>query len=177
MANPTTPTTYRFDSATLELIERLAEQLSVSKADVLRDSISMLSDALVVASGDANAMLEVIRGRHPEAENLMIEVARGRDGNPELTVLIDGEEHPDVGARAAVIDKKAYVFLTIPDGSASIIVGVGAKALLLRPQFPVGDPMPWPTEESYRIIVSLAAPAGVDAPAAAKVPAKAKALR
>jgi hypothetical protein len=169
MANPTTPTTYRFDSATLKLIERLAKQLSVSKADVLRDSVSMLRDALVVASGDANAMLEVIRSRHPEAENLTIEVARGRDGNPELTVLIDGEEHPDVGARAAVIDKKAYVFLMIPDGSASIIVGVGNDALLLRPQFPVGEPTPWPTEESYGIVVSLGAPATVHAPAASKV--------
>ena len=171
MAKPVTPTTtYRFDAPTLGLIDQLTGNLSLSKTDVIRSSVAMLRDLLVVASADANAMLEVIRGRHPDAENLTLDVGIGRDGNPEPTVLIDGEEHADVGARAAVIDRKAFVFLTIPDGSASIAVGVGDEAMLIRPQFAVSDPVPWPSE-NYRIVIPLKVPAAIRTSAPAKLEA------
>jgi len=159
VANPTQTTTFRFDPATLDLIDGLARARSVSKTDLLRSAVELLHDSLVVAAADANAMLEVIRERHPDADNVVVDVSPGRDGRPQATALVDGKEVPDIGAHAAVVNRKAYVFLTIVDGAASIAVPIGDDALLVRPQFSIADPMPWPRTEGYQIVLSLKMPA------------------
>ncbi len=170
MASETQTKTYRLTDATRELIDQLARDLALSKSDVLRSSVETLRDLLVVASADATGILAVIRDRHSDAENLTIDIGIARDGSPQPVVLIDGEEHLDVGARAVVMNRKAYIFLTIPDGSAAFAVAVGDEAVLVRPQFAAGA-VEWPSAESHRIIIDLRVPAAAHTSAPAAVEA------
>lgn len=159
MPKPTQTTTFRFDEATLNLIDEDARARSLSKTELLRTAVELLHDTLTIANADAHTTLEEIRVRHPGAENLTVNVSIGRDSMPETTVLLDGDGVDDIVALSAVIDRKAYVFLVLSTGAASFATAVGDDGLLIRPQFAIADPMPWPPKESYRIVLPLKTPA------------------
>jgi hypothetical protein len=147
--------TYRLETETTELIDGLAADLTLSKTDVVRRAVATLRELLTVAAADANAMLEVIRDRHPDADELTVDVTQGPDGTPRAIAKIDGAEVPDVGAVAMVDGDRAVVFVTIPDGEARLLVPIGGEYLLVRPKFPVNE-VAWPPR-NQRVVLPLRA--------------------
>jgi hypothetical protein len=156
-------TTYRLDDETIDRINRLSTDLGLTKTSVVMGGVATIEALLGTAAADVTATLQVIRERHPDADELTIDVTQTPDGRARALARIDGEEYADLGARAVIVEDTAHVFLQGVEGKAEVVQTFGNEVLLIRPQYPVGQ-LPWPPQ-NLRIVLRLRDIAPVDAAA------------
>jgi predicted transcriptional regulator len=146
-------TTFRLDDETLDRLERLSKDLGLTKTSLVVGGVATIETLLGMAAADVTATLDVIRERHPDAQELTIDLLQV-DGKARAFARIDGDEYAEIGARAVIVDDTAHLFLQLPEGKAELVQTFGNEVLLIRPQYPVGR-LPWPPQ-NLRIVLRLA---------------------
>jgi predicted transcriptional regulator len=155
--NPTT--TFRLDEAFLERLERTAKRYGVSRAEVVRKAVAVLTLLFEEAKQDALAELAALRERYDDDDvQLIASVSKSAEGNPEARLVIDGAAPEDVRAFPVLAEgmDKVHVFLDFNHGDrAPVLAYVGDEALLIpRAQLPIGE-LPWPPDPTLGIVIRL----------------------